>query len=104
MFKGAIMIPDPDRVKRVHSGSINRLLKDVAQAKRQTDSVQRSRTLFLSDLMLIRLQQGMTQKQLSRRSGLQQSAIARIEKGETSPTLDTLIKLARALNKELVLE
>jgi DNA-binding XRE family transcriptional regulator len=84
MFKGAIMIPDPDRVKRVHSGSINRL--------------------FLSDLMLIRLQQGMTQKQLSRRSGLQQSAIARIEKGETSPTLDTLIKLARALNKELVLE
>ena len=54
--------------------------------------------------MLTRLEQGMTQTQLARRTGLQQSAIARIENGTTSPTLDTLIKLAHALNRGLVLE
>jgi DNA-binding XRE family transcriptional regulator len=93
-----------DRARRIHAGSLNRLRGEIAQAKRRGDSFERSRSLFLSDLMLVRLEQGLSQAQLAQRSGLQQSAIARIEKGETSPTLDSLLKLARALNRQLVLE
>jgi DNA-binding XRE family transcriptional regulator len=98
------MAKGPDEVKKVHGGGLDRLRQEIGQARRSGDSVQKRRSLFLSDLMLIRLEQGLTQKQLARRSGLQQSAVARIETGQTNPTLNSLIKLARALNRQIVLE
>ncbi len=39
---------------------------------------------------------GLTQSELARRAGTSQSAVARIEQGPTSPTLDTVCKLATA--------
>ncbi|HEX4774330.1 MAG TPA: helix-turn-helix transcriptional regulator [Candidatus Saccharimonadales bacterium] len=97
------MTKDPDYV-RVNLGAIRHLRQEIGRVKRQHDSVERQRAIFLSELMLTRLEQGMTQAQLARRSGLQQSAIARIENGTTSPTFDTLIKLTRALNRDIMLE
>jgi DNA-binding XRE family transcriptional regulator len=84
--------------------NLSNLHREIAQAKRQYDSVDRRRSLLLSELLLARLEQGLTQQQLAQRSGLRQSAIARLEKGQINPTLETLIKLARALNRQLVLE
>lgn len=42
---------------------------------------------------------GMTQEQLAKESGLQQSHISRLEKGEHSPTSKTLSKIAMALGQ-----
>ena len=93
-----------DRVNSINLRAINHLRQEIGRIKRQNDSAGRRRAVFLSELMLIRLEQGLTQAQLARRAGVQQSAIARIENGSISPTLDTVIKLARALNRDLVLE
>lgn len=42
---------------------------------------------------------GLTLKQLGGMSGLTGSAIARIEKGERIPSLDTVVKLEKALEE-----
>lgn len=52
-------------------------------------------------LMQERNAAGLTQVDLARRSGIRQSNISRIEKGESVPTLATLSKLARGFGKQL---
>ncbi|HID00579.1 MAG TPA: helix-turn-helix domain-containing protein [Piscirickettsiaceae bacterium] len=44
---------------------------------------------------------GLTQQALAERAGMPQSALARIESGRHKPRLDTLRKLARAMNLTL---
>ena len=46
----------------------------------------------------LRDQAGMTQEQMSKKSGIPQSHISRLERGEHSPTSKTIEKLAHALN------
>lgn len=47
--------------------------------------------------------QGMTQKELAKAANLAQPAIARLESKAVIPQLDTLLKVAAALNYELEL-
>lgn len=53
------------------------------------------------ELILLRKRRGLTQRQLSARTGIQQSEISRIEGGRANPTAATLAALARALGGEL---
>ena len=48
-----------------------------------------------------RTELGITQKELSERSGIRQSNISRIERGTCSPTIRTLSELAYAMGKKL---
>lgn len=50
-----------------------------------------------------RLSQGLTQRQLSQRSGVRQADISRIERGAGNPTESTLLRLADALERHLAL-
>ena len=48
-----------------------------------------------------RIDLGISQKELARLSGVRQSNISRIETGTSSPDLETISKLAYAMNKKL---
>lgn len=48
-----------------------------------------------------RNEQHLTQSQLAERTGLRQSNISRIEKGQAMPSIATLSKIAQGLGKEL---
>ena len=50
----------------------------------------------------LRIEAGLTQAELAARMGTTQSAIARIEGGGVRPRLETLEKLAHAIDQELV--
>ncbi len=50
----------------------------------------------------LRQKRGLTQRELAERLGTTQSAIARLEAGNVSPSLPTLDKVAEALGVELV--
>jgi transcriptional regulator with XRE-family HTH domain len=54
-----------------------------------------------ADLIRLRLEKNMTQTDLANKSGLKQSAIARLESEEVLPKLNTLLKLAKALNANI---
>lgn len=56
---------------------------------------------IMIELIEARKQQGITQEELERRTGLKQPAIARLERGGSVPSLRTLSKLLAALGKTI---
>lgn len=51
-----------------------------------------------------RLSCNMTQKELAEKTGIRQSNISRIESGASSPTLETLARIAAGMGKKLSIE
>ena len=51
-----------------------------------------------------RLESKLTQKELAEKTGIRQSNISRIENGTSSPTVDTLARLAAGMGKTLKIE
>jgi ribosome-binding protein aMBF1 (putative translation factor) len=51
-----------------------------------------------------RLERGLSQRELAELTGTTQSAIARLETGGRPPRIDTLLRIASALDCELVVE
>ncbi len=47
---------------------------------------------------------GVSQSELAERAGTSQPSIARLEKGQVSPTVITLDRIARALGADLVID
>lgn len=54
-----------------------------------------------SEIIRLRLEQGLSQKELADKIKTKQSAISRLESGEYNPSIDFLAKVANALGKEL---
>lgn len=54
-----------------------------------------------ADFIALRRKRRLTQAELARRSGVQQSEISRIERGTANPTVATLSALVNALGAEL---
>ena len=53
---------------------------------------------FGATVRRLRLAAGLTQEQLGERCRMDLSAVSRLERGERNPRLDTLVRLARALD------
>jgi transcriptional regulator with XRE-family HTH domain len=85
--------PGPEEL--IASGAAARLGLNVLYAPAQQ---------LLAELKQAREAAGLTLAEVSRRSGIDQPALSRLENGHTpSPTLETLWKYAAALGKRLVL-
>lgn len=52
-------------------------------------------------LVEARLSENLSQKELAERCGLKQSTLARLESGKSSPTLKSLLRIAKGLGKKL---
>jgi transcriptional regulator with XRE-family HTH domain len=52
-------------------------------------------------IILERIEQGLTYRDLEEKSNVTASAIAKIERGETKPRLVTVAKIAKGLGKEI---
>ena len=59
------------------------------------------RVAIIAELIKARQMQNISQRQLGALSGVKQPVIARMEKGMTSPQIDTILKLLRPLGKTL---
>jgi transcriptional regulator with XRE-family HTH domain len=55
-------------------------------------------------LVAYRVEHGLSQSQLGRLVGMSQPAIARLESGDHSPTFETLVRLAEALDIEFLVD
>lgn len=59
------------------------------------------RVSIIGELIRARQEQGISQKKLEELSGVKQPVIARMEKGITSPQIDTILKVLAPLGKTL---
>lgn len=62
------------------------------------------RYAVISQLISARYQAGLSQKELAQRIGTKQSAIARLEAGNTNPTIGFLEKIASVLGTKLTIQ
>lgn len=56
---------------------------------------------LISAIVMARQEQGISQKKLEELSGVPQPVIARMERGQTNPQIDTLLKILAPLGKTL---
>lgn len=59
------------------------------------------RVALIGELIKARQEKGISQKKLEELSGVKQPVIARMEKGNASPQLDTVLKVLAPLGKTL---
>jgi len=63
----------------------------------------RLRVDIIGELIKARNELGLSQKELEQLSGIKQPVISRMESGETSPQLDTILRVLSALGKTLAI-
>ena len=59
------------------------------------------RVALIGEMISTRKEQGISQRELEEKSGVKQPVIARMENGTTTPNLNTVLKVLRALGKTL---
>ena len=80
--------------------SFDAMLEQIAAlGEEEKESVELAKDIsaFIETLVEARISMGLTQRQLAEKCGIKQSAIARIERIQVIPRLDTLLKIAKCL-------
>ncbi len=93
-----------ERVKKLQDQAMTKLLDDIAEAEAKTDPVQNERRLFIVKLIRARQIKKLSQGELASKLGVNQPYISSIESGRGNPSLNTLLKIAKALDANLVLD
>ncbi len=77
--------------------------KDVRQDIFTPEEIAESnlRVALIGEIIKTRKEKGISQKKLGEMSGVKQPVIARMEKGTTNPTIDTVLKILAPLGKTL---
>lgn len=58
---------------------------------------------LIAAMVQARKEQGLTQRELEARSGVKQPQIARMERGDIDPQIDTMLKVLAAMGKTLAI-
>ena len=78
------------------------LLKD-QEFKKEFEKLQSERDLTMS-LVRARKEAGLTQEELSKKTGISQADISMLENGTRNPSLALLNRIAEAMNSELIID
>jgi len=81
-----------------HSEIKEKLFKDPA-VQREYEGL-RDLYEIKTQVIRLRIEKGLSQKELAEKIGIKQSAISRLENGDYNPSVELLSKIAEALDKE----
>ncbi len=97
---------DDKTIKRLQAEAVRKLQEDFAKAEAEAkaDPVKSERRAFGFELARVRFKKRISQTELAVRAGVRQADISRIEGGKANPSLNTLLKIAKALDANLVLD
>lgn len=86
------------------ASTLNTYIEELKErSPREREKLERAERSFdlIGQLLVLRLEAGLTQTELAKRSGIRQSEISKIENGRINPTMETLEALASALGAHL---
>lgn len=69
-----------------------------------SDDIVKKRQVIISKIVQVRLEKELSQTQLAKLTGMHRSNICRIESGRQNISLDTLIRIFDALDKDVSIE
>ena len=97
---------DDETVKRLQAEAARKLQEDFAKAAAaaKKDPVKSERRAFGCELARVRFKQKISQNELAQQAGMYQADISRIENGKANPSLNTILKITKALEADLMLE
>lgn len=92
-----------DDVKKRGSAAIGENALEFMDSFLTKEEIEESnlRVAIMEEIISARKEKGISQKKLEELSGVKQPIIARMERGTTSPQLDTVLKLLAPLGKTL---
>lgn len=95
-----------EEVKKLQAAAKAKLEAELAKAEAEAkaDPVKSERIVFGFALCRVRFKKNLSQARLAAKAGVRQADISRIEGGKANPSLKTLLKIARALDADLMLE
>ncbi len=93
-----------EEVRQLQAEAMKKLKADIANTAASKDPVRYERKMFGSALAAARLRKKLSQADLAAKLGTSQPEISLIESGKGNPGLSTLLKLAKTLGVNLVLE
>ncbi|MFC2741082.1 helix-turn-helix domain-containing protein [uncultured Selenomonas sp.] len=88
-----------------NNSAIGKNWQEVRKELFSTEEIAESnlRVALITELIQARQEQGLTQKQLEELSGVKQPVIARMERGTSTPSVSTIMKLLAPLGKKLAI-
>ena len=88
-----------------HNSAIGRSWEEVERELFTPEEIAESnlRVALIGELIKARQEKGISQKRLEEMSGVKQPIIARMEKGNTNPQLETVLKILAPLGKTLAI-
>ena len=88
-----------------NNSAIGKNWQEVRKELFSTEEIAESnlRVALITELIQARQEQGLTQKQLEELSGVKQPVIARMERGTSTPSVSTILKLLTPLGKKLAI-
>ena len=88
-----------------NNSAIGKNWQEVRKELFSTEEIAESnlRVALITELIQARQEQGLTQKQLEELSGVKQHVIARMERGTSTPSVSTIMKLLAPLGKKLAI-
>jgi DNA-binding XRE family transcriptional regulator len=102
MLYSPLMSDYDEEVKRLQAEAWTKLQKLLAESN--PDPFRLERRMLGHDLARARIDRRLSQEQLANKVRADQSAISRIENGRGNPSLNTLLKIAKTLDVNLVVE
>ena len=87
-------------MNRTHDAVRERLLAEHPELREEYERL-KPRYAVVAEIVRARHELRLTQAQLAERMGTTQNAVSRLESGESDPRLDTLVRAARAMGREL---
>jgi transcriptional regulator with XRE-family HTH domain len=76
-------------------------LEESSPAFRKAWVLEEPRMRVAQNIYRLRTERGFTQQELARQAGMRQPRIAELERGDASPTQDTLVRIAIALDVDI---
>lgn len=86
---------------RDHDQATKKLYENRPEVKKKIEENPDPMLELQSQILELRLEKGLSQEELAKKAGTKQTVISRVERGVNQPSIETIKKIANALDRKV---
>jgi len=86
---------------RDHDKATEKLYENRPEVKKKIEENPDPMLELQTQILELRLEKGLSQEELAKKAGTKQTVISRVERGANQPSIDTIQKIANALDRKV---